>query len=125
MNLNLQNNIFSRQDLKSASLEIQKYTFWFGQASVKKQVLDEEAGGPPPLSAAAADLLNQWHAKQAVSKQSLDELLKKLDQLDAELPGLTVTLAAPAPRRLKEEVVKWFHQNVRDDLLVDFKFDAT
>ena len=125
MKFNLQPNLSSRQDFQAAVLEIKKYARWFSQASIKQQVANSPPSQQPAVSEVAADLINQWHAGKPASPQSFDELVKELEDFAAKAPFVTVTLAAPAPNKLRAELVDWFRQNVRSDLLIDFNFNAT
>jgi hypothetical protein len=121
----LHDSLSSRQDLKSAILEIRKYAHFFTQSSIKKQVVGNAAVEQPPISAAAADLIKQWQADKPISQKSLDELVAALENFAASAPNITITLAAPAPGQLKKELVAWCRQNITPDVLVDFSFNST
>jgi hypothetical protein len=125
MKFNLQPNLSSRQDFQAAVLDIKKYAQWYSQASIKQQVSGGQLAQQPGVSQAAADLINQWQAGQHAGSQNLDELIAELEDFAAKAPFVTITLAAPAPSKLKAELVSWFRRNVRPDLLVDFNFNAT
>jgi hypothetical protein len=125
MRLKLRPDLSSRQDIQAVILEIKRYAHWFSQASIRQQVAGGQTAPQPPLSPAAADLLNQWHSDKQLSTQSLDGLVQLLDEFVAKAPYVTITLGAMAPASLKSEIVSWFRENVRPDLLVDFSFNST
>lgn len=125
MKLDLPSNVSSKEDLKSALMEIQRYAHWFGQTQIKQAVSQQAYAAQPGLSAVTADLMDQWHAKQALSQRSLDELAQAIQDLITKSPSVAVTLAAPAPAPLREAIVNWFRQNVNPDMLIDFSFNAT
>lgn len=125
MKLKLRSDLSSRQDIQAVVLEVKRYARWYSHASIKQRVGGGAVAAPPPLSTPTADLLTQWHADKQLSPQSLDGLVQELETFTANAPYLTVTLAAPAPMKLKSEMITWFRQNIRQDLLVDFNFNST
>ncbi len=125
MRLKLPPEIVTRQDLKAAIAELKSQAKWLSQATIKKQVIGSEAPASPSLSQAAQDLTSQWHNGQAITQKSLDELVAELNDFAAKATYVNITLAAPPPNSLKQEMVAWFRKNVRTDLLVDFSFNAT
>lgn len=125
MKFSLQPDLSSRQDFQAAVLDIKKYAQWFSQTSIKRQVAGGDDTEQPAILPAAADLINQSAKDSQLSQKRLDELIKAVEDFAASASYVTVTLAAPAPRQLKTEIVTWFRQNVRPDILVDFNFNAT
>ena len=125
MSLNLQNDISSRQDLRAVILEIQNCAAWLAQSQVKAKVSGKQDSQPPTISHAADDLIKQWHGKNAVSPKTLDELVKTLKDFESKAGRISITLAAPAPARLRQELVAWCRQNINPNILVDFKFNST
>lgn len=123
--LKLSEDIATRQDLQTVTLEVKNYAAWAEHAAVKKQVTKAAKSDPPAISAAAAGMINQWQAGKDTAGQSLDGLIKSLEDFAAAAPHATITLAAPAPAKLKHDIVGWFRTAVRPDMLVDFKFDST
>ena len=125
MKLNLQTSVSSRQDLKAVIIELQRYVHWFSQNDIKQKVASQQFEGQPELSAAAHDLIGQWHGAKPATQASLAQLIKALEEFAAKALFVSVTLAAPASASLRQAIVGWFRQNVRSDLLVDFNFNAT
>jgi hypothetical protein len=125
MKIKLPDSILSRQDLKGAILEIQRYASWFSQTTVKMRFSGNSSYEPPTVSAAASELINDWAKEQQLSKERLDELISTLTQLEAEAKYISITLAAPAPGSLKRTLITWCRQNIDKDILVDLKFNST
>jgi len=125
MTPNLRNSILSPQDLKVLILEVRKYSQWFGQNAVKAKVTGSGYVGQPQVSPAAAEAINELAAKAPLSTKSLDELIASLEKLEASLPTIIITLAAPAPAGLKKTLVAWCRQNINPGVLVEFRFNST
>lgn len=125
MSISLQNNILSVQDLKSAILEIRSYTRWFSQESVKKRFSKTEQSQGPVISESATGTILQWHQDKEVSQESLDQLIESLEEYARTAHSITITLAAPASVNLKKDLANWCRQNIKPDILVDFKFNST
>jgi hypothetical protein len=125
MKLQLKDSIASRQDFKALVTDIRKYARWLAQSAVKKQVAGAAATEQPAISQDAADLINGWQADKDTAGKGLDELVKALEEFEAGAQHVTITLAAPAPAKLRKDIVAWFRKNVGPDVLVDFKFNAT
>jgi hypothetical protein len=125
MKPNLPPSVSSRQDLKAVVMELQGYLHWLSQNQIKQEVTQQAFGDRPDLSGPAQEILNQEQAGQEITKESLTKLIESLEAFAAKAPYVSVTLAAPAPRPLREEVVSWFRKNVNHNMLVDFSFNAT
>ncbi|MGH7157436.1 MAG: F0F1 ATP synthase subunit delta [Candidatus Saccharimonadales bacterium] len=125
MKLSLQNSVVSRQDLKALILEVRRYGQWAAQNSVKDKVLGKSDLTRPQISLAASQLITQWADGKNLTQKSLDELVTELEDYEATAPYVSITLAAPPPNALKQQLVSWFRDNVRPDILVDFKFNST
>jgi len=125
MKIDLQANISSRQDLKAAILEIRRYSSWYGQTAVKMRASKNDSYEQPTFSQAATNIINEWNKVDPVSQQSLEELIRELEDYDRNAPVATITLAAPAPNSLKKSIIAWFRQNVDPNILVDFRFNST
>lgn len=125
MELQLPDTVFSRQDIKAVVNELRAYARWQAQAAVKKKVAGDATAKPPELSPSAAELLEALGKKQEISRKSLDGLIGALEQYEASAPRLTITLAAPAPAGLKQQLTGWCRKNIAPGVLVDFKFNST
>lgn len=125
MRLKLPEQVSSTQDLKALIIEIRQYARWYGQTAVKQQVTGHRDSDLPIVSPAASALLNDWGGGKPLSRESLDELIKSLSEYEATAPKLTITLAAPAPGSLRKSLLAWCRQNIDENILVNFKFNAT
>jgi hypothetical protein len=125
MSLNLQNHVYSQQDLKAAILEVKKYASWLKQTEVKMRVTHNNSYELPEVSQVATNIINEWLEGQPPSPKSLEDLIAKLADFEAIAPRVTITLAAPPPGSLKQTITEWFRQNVDPNILVNFKFNGT
>ena len=122
--LNLPSDVISPEDLRSIALEVRQYAKWYSQYSVKTKVTTAKSAPPPPVSAVASNLIDEW-ANNHPSQKTLDELIASLESLASDSPRVTITLAAPAPASLKTTLVEWCRQNIADNILVSFKYNST
>jgi len=123
--LNLQNNIYSPQDLKALIMEVRRYGRWFAQTSVKTHVTGTASKEPLAISEAAVALIREVAEQQPLSQKVIDELIKSLEALEAASPRITITLAAVPGNKLKKVLVEWCRKNIDSSILVDFRFNAT
>lgn len=125
MKVKLPASIASSQDLTGLLVEIRSYSSWYYHESIKKRVNVKHSFESPTMSPAAIELLRNWKTKQQISNQSLDELVKTLEQYNSSAPNITITLAATPSSSLKTALVSWCRENIAPDILVTFKFNAT
>ncbi|HUC96100.1 MAG TPA: F0F1 ATP synthase subunit delta [Candidatus Saccharimonadales bacterium] len=125
MKLKLPGSIASSQDLTSLTMEIHDYARWFAHESIKKQVDAKDGSQSPTLSSGALELLRDWKADQQISSQSLDVLIKTLEEYASDSPSMTITLAASPTSSLKTTLVSWCRENVAPDILVSFRFNSS
>jgi len=125
MSLNLPASVISTQDLKEIILETRKYSRWFAQSEVKLQRAGGNLPQQPVIAPATAELINGWAGERPLSQKSLGELIAALDNLDATMPRIIITLAAVAPTSLKHAIASWCRQNINRGMLVDFRFNST
>lgn len=122
---NLQDNVFTPQDLKALTMEVRRYARWYAQASIKAKVTKAAPEKPVAISEDATKLIREVAAEQPLSQKVLDDLLITLDNLEKTLPHITITLAAIPGNALKKTLTEWCRKNVSPDILVDFRFNAT
>ena len=125
---NLQNNlgdIKSPQDLKAIIVDVRRYAKWFATASVKAKVTGTPATDPIVISEAATAVVKQTLGGKPVTQAILDKLIEDLQELEAAVPRIVVTLAAMPGNKLKASIVDWCRKNIDPVLLVDFRFNAT
>jgi len=125
MKLKLPGSIASSQDLTALLIEIREYSHWFAHESIKKRVDAKHSSATPTMSTGAMELLRDWKIKHQISQQSLDELVKTLEDYCKTAPSLTITLAMSPTSSLKTALVTWCRENIAPDVLVAFRFNAT
>lgn len=125
MKLQLPDSVLSSQDLKAAILEIQRYAQWYGQTVVKIRKSNHKGYPAPSISRPAIEIIEQWQGDQPINQSGLDGLIAALQDYAAAAPKIAITLAAPAPRSLKQDLAAWCRKNIDGRILVDFQFDST
>ena len=125
MKLNLQDSVYSPQDLKAIILEVRKYARWASQYSIKMRVSKDKPDQPPIISLAATNLIKVWAEANPLSEKSLGELIAALETLEANSPRITITLAAAPSNSLKKTLVVWCREHIDPNILVDFHFNST
>jgi len=125
MKLKLPGSIASKQDLTTLEIEIREYSRWFAHESIKKRVNAKYASESPVMSLGAMELLREWKAKHQIDQDSLDTLIKTLEEYGKTSPSITITLAAAPPNNIKMTLVNWCRENIAPDIIVNFRFNAT
>jgi hypothetical protein len=123
--INLQDNIYSREDLREVILEVKKYAGWYAQTAIKMQVTKNNTYEEPAFSPVAVNIINQWAKENPISQKSLDALIQALEDYAKSAPVITITLAAPVPNSLKKVLVEWCRKNIAPNALIDVRFNAT
>jgi hypothetical protein len=123
--INLQDNIYSREDLREVILEVKKYAGWYAQTAIKMQVTKNNTYEEPAFSPVAVSIINQWAKENPISPKSLDALIQSLEDYAESAPVITITLAAPVPNSLKRVLVEWCRKNIAPNALIDVRFNAT
>lgn len=125
MKLQLPSSVSSLADVMALSLEVREFAKWFSHVSVKMHVTGSQVPSPPPQSDAARELIDGLLAAKNLNQASLDEMVTALEAYKTGAPSMTITLAAPAPGALRQELVTWARQNLAPNMLINFKFNAT
>jgi F0F1-type ATP synthase delta subunit len=123
--INLQNNIYSTEDLKEIISEVKKYASWYAQTAIKMQVTKNNSYEEPSFLPTASNIINEWIKENPISSKSLDTLIETLEEHLASAPVIVITLAAPAPKSLKKVLVDWCRKNIAPNALIDVRFNAT
>lgn len=123
--LELPDSVSSSQDLAALTLEVRDYAKWFSHNAIKKRVHAKHNSPAPDLSHAASEMIESWRAKKPLTTSSLDDLIKALEKYKDTAPTLTITLAAPPTKDIKQTLVSWCRKNIKPNILVSFQFDAT
>lgn len=125
MKLKLPDSVSSVQDVTALILEVREYTRWFSHATIMKKMNNKNISKPPTLSASSNEMLRNWSDGKSLTRQNLDELIANLERFKHSSETMTIVLAAPATSDIKKQLVSWCRQNVSDNILVSFQFNAT
>lgn len=124
----LPDSIASSQDLAAVLGEIRQYTQWYVHESIKQRVgvgARASKSQEPVLSEAAADLIRETAKQGPLSRMSLERLTKTLEGFSKTSPVVTITLAAPVTKDVKQRLVDWCRHNIAENVLVTFQHNAT
>lgn len=125
MKVPLPSNVSSLQDLSALIIEIRSYSKWFNANAIKERVHAKNATPPPTLSSGALELIRAVGSKKLLTQAALDALIQDLETAKTKAPSITITLAAPANRDIKQTLVAACRANIADDALVSFKFNSS
>ena len=125
MKVPLPNTVSSQQDLSVLILEIRDYAKWFAHNAIKERVHAKNATPPPTLSPGALELVRGIGSKKLLSQKALDDLILELEAAKKTAPLITITLAAPATKDVKQALVSSCRSHIADDALVTFKFNSS
>lgn len=125
MGLILPSSVSSLQDVTALEREIHEYASWFAHNEIKAKVHAKHTTPPPKLSEAGLEVLRTWNSKKLMTRSELDALQKELAQVKKTASTMTITLAAPASRELRQILVGWCRTNIHPTILVTFQFNAT
>lgn len=126
MKLKLPNSVYSPEQLTGLALEVKTYAHWASQTAIKKQVTGKTYQVAPEITPAANELLSSWFSgKKSSTLQDFDQLLEALEHIKNDAPRVSITVAAPAPESLRQQLVGWCRDNVDPDVLVSFSFNST
>lgn len=125
MKIKLPDNISSTQDIASLIIELHDYSRWFNQESIIKHTHATHDLEPPIISKNAQDLIDSCDSEKQLEQHDIDELISELEKLKNNLPVINITLAALPTSTIKTDIVKWCRNNISDNILVNFWFNAT
>ncbi len=123
----LPDTVASAQDLTALILEIKSYTKWYLHEMIKLRVSHKKNGAKdePELSPAASELLREFSKQNPMTRQSLESLIKTLEDYSKHAPVVLFTLAAPVTAGVKKTLVGWCRNNIADNVLVSFQHNST
>lgn len=120
MSVALPATIASRQDVARLRTEVERYRAWVQQYhnAAKRDIQYQHE--QPALSEAAIVIIRQWLAE----KKSLDTLIADLATIAKTASSITLTLAGPAPASVQAQLVTWARNNLSEQLLIEFRWNA-
>lgn len=125
--LRLTDNVASPQDLSTLELELKDYSRWFAHNAIKERVHAQHsatAAPPPTLTPTALELIRDFCGKKLLDQTQLEKLVLEIEKYKKTAPLITITLAAPAPKKLRHELVAWCRANLAPNVLIDFHFNG-
>lgn len=125
MQVVLPSSVSSLQDLNTLSLEIREYAKWFAHNAIKQRVHAKNATPPPILSSAGLEMIRSVSSSKLLSQKDLDTLLAEFEVLKLKAPTITITLAAPASKDVKESLVSACRLHIAHAAFVNFKFNSS
>lgn len=118
-------SVASPQDLSALVFEVRDYARWYEHEFVKQKTGAKKQTPQPELSAIASDVIRGWAAAEPLSQTSLDHLITILESYGKTAPVMTITLAAPAPVKLRSDLTAWARANLAPNILISFRFNST
>lgn len=125
MSFVLPDAIASPQDLGGLIFEIRDYARWYEHEFVKQRSGVTSVSAQPQLSVLASGVIRDWAASQPLSSDSLSALIATLEHYDKTAPTMTITLAAPAPAKLRADLTAWARTNLAPGMLINFRYNST
>ena len=121
----LPSSISSPQDLTNLILEIEKYNKWYLERFNAISAKSTYKAPQPDISRIALDLIISWDKQEQLDPERINTKINELRHISRSAPVITITLAAPAPMGIKNEIVSWCRQNLNAQVLVSFQFNST
>lgn len=125
MKLKLPDSIASIQDLHSLIDEIKEYLKWVSHEETKKQFGAKKISEQPQLSSSTSQLLRVYGTTKSLTSNSVQGLIKELDDFAKNSTSINIILATPAPASVKAKLVSWCRKNIASDVLVNFQFNSS
>jgi len=125
MKIKIPDTISSHQDLAAVIIELRDYLKWLSHHGIMHRLSAKDKSEEPELSSAAKDLLRDIDDKKIESEHVISELINNLENYKLSANSINITLAAPVTSTIKKNLVNWCRKNISQDILVDFKFNAT
>ena len=125
MSFTLPDAVASPQDLGALLFEVRDYAQWYSHEFVKQRAGAKTPSAQPALSDLTSGVIRQWAGTTPLSSDSLSELITTLEQYSKTAPVITITLAAPAPAKLRSELTTWVRANLAAGMLISFRYNST
>lgn len=119
-------NIVSQTDLSALIFEMKNYEKWYASTTIKQTVEARLVQATiPNLSESALELLKNESSGNPLSSGHIEQIINALESYQANSPAITITLAAPPSQSLKISLAQWCRENLSDNILVNYRFNAT
>ena len=118
-------SVVTPQDIARLELELTGFVDWFQHNAIKQQMHVSKGTAMPGLSREAVLLLRAVSVDGALTQAGIESLQQAVIRIRQHAPTMSITLAAPAGTQLKQQLVTWCRTEIRADVLIDFRFNAT
>lgn len=123
--IKLPDAICSPQDLTTLILEIREYARWYEHESVKQRTGTKTRSTQPLLSVTTTAFLRGASTNGTLQPVQLETLIHDLEEYKKSAPTITLTLATPAPERIKKDLTAWCRAQLSSTVLVSFEHNHT
>jgi hypothetical protein len=124
--IKLPETICTPQDLTELLVEIREYAKWYEHESVKQRSGTKTPRSTQPvLSVSTATYLRAASTNGSLQAAQLDTIIHELESYKAAAQTITITLAAPAPERIRTLLTAWCRESLSPTILVSFEYNRT
>lgn len=119
--LKLPDTITTPHELANTMLEIEAYAQWQESQQVAAKAGTSQPATEPELSEASRQVVRDGQT----AKLSIRDIYEQLSRYRKQAPTITITLAGPAPDRLRQSLIVWVRKNLDESLLINFRYNRT
>lgn len=124
--LKLPETICTPQDLTELLLEVREYSKWYEHETVKQRSgVKSTRSTQPVLSVSTTALLRSASTNGSLQPAQIEAIIKELEAYKQAAPVITITLAAPAPERIRTQLTTWCRESISPGILVSFEYNRT
>lgn len=124
--IKLPDTICTPQDLTALLIEVREYAKWYEHESVKQRSGTKTPRSTQPvLSVSTATYLRAISTNSGLQPAQLETIIHELEVYKAAAPTITITLAAPAPERIRTLLTAWCRESLSPTILVSFEHNRT
>lgn len=124
--IQLPDTICTPDDLTELLLEVREYAKWYEHESVKQRTGTKSSGSVQPiLSVGTTTFLRSASTNGTLQPAQIEALIHELEVYKTNAPTITITLAAPAPVKVKTLLTAWCRKELSPTILVSFDYNRT
>ncbi|MEO5691347.1 MAG: F0F1 ATP synthase subunit delta [Candidatus Saccharimonadales bacterium] len=118
-------SVVTPQDVARLELELTGFIDWFQHNAIKQHMHVSKGTAMPGLSSEAVELIRAVSVNGSLNQSNIESLQQAIMRIRQHAPTMSITLSAPAGAQLRQQLVAWCRSEIRPDVLVDFRFNAT
>lgn len=118
-------SVVSSQDLARLEIELSAFSDWFRHNAIKQEMHISKGTVMPGLSIESISMLKSISTGTTLTQTNIDTLLEYIQKLRQKAITISITLAAPAGKQLRQQLAEWCRRELDPTILVDFSFNAT